>query len=238
MKVKHLAMSIAVAASSIGLMRPAQAQFAVIDVGAITQLIMQVQQLAKQLEVAQAHLQQARQAYAAITGGRGMQLLLPNQNRNYLPTDWNQLMGTLNGVMGAYGTLSSDISATVNRNSVLTAAQLQSLSPAELNALNARRQSVALLEALARAALANTSTRFASLQQLINAIPTATDEKGVLDLQARIAAEQSMLANDSSKLQTLYQAAQSQAETQRERADEQAISDIGHLRNLPPMGLQ
>jgi type IV secretion system protein VirB5 len=96
---------------------------------------------------------------------------------------------------------------------------------------------VALNEALTRAELANVSDRFTAIQTLINAIPTATDEKGILDLQGRIQAEQGMLQNESSKLHVLYEAAQSQAQTERERADEQAIMDIGSLRALPPMGL-
>jgi type IV secretion system protein VirB5 len=229
---------ISVLFSLVGLTRPVQAQFAVIDVGAITQLLVEVQQLENQLQVAQAHLAQARQAYSAMTGGRGMQLLLSNTNRNYLPATWAQLTGTLNAAQGAYGALSSDVTATVNRNAVLTAGQISLLSSTERNTLASRRESVALLEALARAALANTSNRFASIQQLINAIPSATDEKGILDLQARIGAEQGMLANEATKLQVLYQAAESQAQTERARADEQAIADIGHLRDLPPMGLQ
>ena len=37
---------------------------------------------------------------------------------------------------------------------------------------------------MTRTALQNTSNRFQSIQQLINAIPTAGDEKAILDLQA------------------------------------------------------
>ena len=63
---------------------------------------------------------------------------------------------------------------------------------------------------MARIALETTSARFDSLQQLIDAIPQADDQKAILDLQARIAAEQGMLQNESSKLTVLYQAAQAQ----------------------------
>ena len=53
------------------------------------------------------------------------------------------------------------------------------------------------------------SDRFTSLQQLISAIGGATDQKASLDLNARIAAEQGMLQNEQTKLQVLYQVAQS-----------------------------
>jgi len=209
---------------------PARAQFAVIDVGAITQLILQVQQLQQALQVAQQTLGQAQQAYAAITGGRGMELLLNGVIRNYLPANWNQLLS------GA-GALGADVAATLARNAILTPDITANFSPAETAALQARRSAVALNEALARQELVNVSSRFASIQTLINAIPAATDEKAVLDLQARIQAEQGMLENENSKLHVLYEAAQSQEQTALLRADEQAIQDISNLRALPAMGL-
>jgi type IV secretion system protein VirB5 len=207
-----------------------RAQFAVIDVGAITQLILEVQQLQQALQIAQSTLNQAQQAYAAITGGRGMENLLAGIVRNYLPANWNQLLSGA-GVLGA------DLAATIARNRILTPDLTSSYSPGEMAVLNARRSAVALNEALARQELANVSQRFDSIQQLINAIPRAVDEKGILDLQARIQTEQGMLANENSKLHVLYQAAQSQEQTARQRADEQAIKDIGNLRQLPALGL-
>ncbi len=216
----------------------AQAQFAVIDIGAVTQLLIEVQQLEQALQVAQSTLAQSQQTYSAITGGRGMQLLLPGINRNYLPGNWTQLVGAQSGAGGVYGALGSDVTATIQRNAILTPNSTRNFSAAENAQLTARRGAVALHESLTRQELANVSQRFASIQSLTNAIPTATDEKGILDLQARIQVEQGMLQNENSKLHVLYQAAQSQAQTERARADEQAILDIGHLRALPPMGLK
>jgi type IV secretion system protein VirB5 len=46
-----------------------------------------------------------------------------------------------------------------------------------------------------------------------------------------------MLANDQSKLQTVYQVAQAQQWALQQRSREQAIGDVGSLRNLPRMGL-
>lgn len=216
----------------------ASAQVVVIDPAALTQLLIQVQQAASELALAEKALAQAQQAYSSTTGNRGMQNLLSGTNRNYLPTNWTQLTGAMSGSgSGAYGALGSDVSATVNRNAVLTSTQTSQLSANELDSITQRRQSVALLEALSRAALSNSSGRFTSMQSLINAIPTATDQKGALDLHARIGAEQGMLQAEQTKLKNLYIAAQVSAETERERSDEKAIADIGHLNQLPPMGL-
>jgi type IV secretion system protein VirB5 len=237
MKLKGMAAIGLLLCIAFGAIPPAQAQFAVIDIGAITQLLIEVQQLEQALRVAQSTLAQSQQAYSAITGGRGMQLLLSGINRNYLPGTWTQLMGAQTGAGGVYGALGSDVTATIQRNAILTPTNTASFSAAENEQLTARRGAVALQESLTRQELANVSQRFASIQALINAIPTATDEKGILDLQARIQVEQGMLQNENSKLYVLYEAAQSQAQTERARADEQAIADIGHLRALPSMGL-
>jgi len=238
MNAKRIAVIGLILSIEFGENPPAQAQWAVVDVGAITQLIAQVKQLEAALQVAQSTLTQAQQAYSAITGGRGMQLLLSGVNRNYLPGTWAQLVGAEIGAGGVYGALGSDVTATIQRNAILTPALTGNFSAAENAQLTARRGAVALQESLTRQELANVSQRFASIQTLINAIPTATDQKGILDLQARIQVEQGMLQNENSKLHVLYEAAQSQAQTERARADEQAIADIGHLRALPPMGLR
>jgi type IV secretion system protein VirB5 len=237
MRGKTFALLFLLVAGVGGFSPRANAQFAVIDVGAIAQLVQQLQQLEQMLQTAQAQLTQAQQAYAAITGGRGMELLLANIDRNYLPASWAQLIAATNGGGGRYAFLGGDIAATILRNAILLGADTANYSPAEMDILRSRRSSVALNESLSRQELQNVSDRFDSIQRLTNAIPTAVDEKAILDLQARIQVEQGMLQNENSKLHVLYQAAQSQAQTAQARADEQAIHDIGHLNTLPPMGL-
>jgi hypothetical protein len=217
--------------------RTAHAQFAVIDVASIVQLVQEVEQLQQQVETAKSQLAQAQSEYAAITGNRGMQQLLSGTVRNYLPSDWTQLSQVLQGSGGSFPTLTGDVNALLSANSVLTASQVAQLSTLQQTQLLNARQSPALLQAMARAALQNSSDRFASLQQLITAIGTAVDQKGSLDLTARIAAEEGMLQNEQTKLQSLYQVAQSQEWARAQRAREQAIADQGSLRTLPAMGL-
>jgi type IV secretion system protein VirB5 len=217
--------------------RSAHAQWAVIDVNAIVQLAKEVATLQQQLATAQAELTEARTTYQAMTGDRGMERLLAGTNRNYLPTDWADLEQVLEGASSSYGALAASEQSLVNAQAVLSAQQVAALSPTERQAVLADREHAALLQATTRDALSTASARFAALQELVNAIPTATDQKGILDLQARIAAEQGMLENESIKLNLLYetQAAERAAEDQQIR--EEAIAGIGSLRNLPPMGL-
>jgi type IV secretion system protein VirB5 len=222
---------------AFGAPKAAHAQFAVIDVASLAQLIQEYETLQQQLSTAENQLNQARSAYAAITGNRGMQLLLSGTQRNYLPTNWTQLSQVMSGRSGSYPALASNVSSLVSANAVLTPAQVAAMSPTQQAQLTAARQNPALLQATARTSLSNSSDRFASLQQLISAIGTAADEKASLDLNARIAGEQGMLQNESTKMQVLYQVAQSQEWARAQQVREQAIADQGSLRRLPAMGL-
>jgi type IV secretion system protein VirB5 len=213
--------------SVLGVCPRAEAQWAVVDVGAIAQLVREVQQMEQALQTAQSQLSQAQAEYNSITGPRGMQNLLPGINRNYLPGTWSQLPTALATPLG------SQISA----NAVLTPAQVSALSPAEQQLLTGARTNAALLQVASQQAYSTTSSRFASVQALISAIGSATDQKGILDLQARIAAEQGMLQNDHTKLSVLYQAAQAQEWARRQAAREQAVASVGNLRALPTLRL-
>jgi len=214
----------------------ARAQMAVIDVGAIAQLIAQANTLEQELNTARQDLSQAQQQYQSMTGQRGMQQLLAGTVRNYLPSDWAQLQAALQGSGGGYA-LGADVRGAVNSNAVLSPQQVAALSPDEQDSLQEARRNAALLQAVAQEALMRTSSRFAAIQVLIDAIPQATDEKGILDLAARIDAEEGMLQNEQTKLNVLGQAAQGGEWVRRQRARERAITDIGSLRSLPAMGL-
>jgi type IV secretion system protein VirB5 len=212
----------------LGLSHRASAQWAVIDVGAIAQLLQQVQQMEQVIQTTQNQLNQARQEYQSITGSRGMQNLLPGVNWNYLPSNFTQISTALSGT----------INRQISTNAVLTPAQVGALSPAEQQQLNAARSNAALLQTSTQEAYATASARFASLQSLISAIGTASDQKAALDLQARVQAEHGLLQNDATKLQLLYQAAQAEEWARRQRASEQVVTSVGSLRTLQPLQLR
>ena len=206
----------------------ARAQWAVIDVASIAQLVQEVQELDQALVTAQRELQQAQQSFQAITGARGMQTLLSGTVRNYLPTSASQLAAA--GSSGsAFATLDAAVQDAIRVNAVLTPQQLAVLPPAVQSGVNQLRQTVALLQGVTGAALSTTSARFSSLQQLIDAIGSATDQKAILELQARIGAEQGMLQNDHTKLQAVYQLLQAQEWADRQQEREQVIAGQGQF---------
>src|SRR3984885_6357067 len=211
----------------MGFCPSAKAQWAVVDVGAIAQLIQQLAKMEQAIQTAENQLSQAQAQYQSMTGNRGMQNLLSGVNRNYLVSDFNQLASSL----------APGIQSHVATNAVLSPAQIAALSPSEQQQLTNARTNSALLQTASQQAYSNASARFASIQQLINAIPTATDQKGILELQTRIAAENGMLQNESTKLNVLYQAAQAQEWARRQSASEQIVASVGSLRTLAPLRL-
>ena len=112
---------------------------------------------------------------------------------------------------------------------ILSQQALTGIAPGVQQQLQSQRQAVALLQAVSHEELTTTSNRFASLQQLINAIGSAPDQKSVLDLQARIGAEGVMLQNEQAKLQVLYQGMLAQQWATEQQARELAVANHGQF---------
>jgi len=208
----------------------ARAQFAVIDAASLSQLISEVQVLEQQLATARGELTQAQTEYQSITGARGMGGLLAGTVRNYLPADWATVLGALQGSTH-YPRFAADLQRSLNTVGVLSSQQLAALSPVASAQLQAWRQTVALLQSLSHESLANSSARFAAIQQLIDAIAQAADQKAILELQARITGEEDMLQNEGTKLQVLHQAVQAQDWANAQRVRELVVAGHGQFSN-------
>ncbi len=209
----------------------AQAQWAVIDVASIQQLMVQIQYWKQQIEGMQSHLAQLKQTHAALTGDRGMQGLLPTTDlqRNYLPKDWDEMLKVLDGTSAQYEALSAAVRANMNARAVLSDARLADMSAPERDAVMRARQSAAAATATAQRAFTNAGQRFSALQSLVTAIGNAPDAKAIADLEARISAEQAMLDNEQAKLTTLQQAAQAEQWAQAAELREAAIAGHGQF---------
>src|SRR5580698_936593 len=109
----------------------ARAQWAVIDVSSIAQLMQQVQILDQALNTARGQLAQAQQEYQSIIGTRGMQNLLSGTVRNYLPSNTTDLMAALSQVNSGYSGLSASMQTAMRTNALLTPQQLAALPPTE-----------------------------------------------------------------------------------------------------------
>ena len=218
----------------------ARAGIPVIDMAAVANLIQQLGAWQQQLSGMQRQYEQLtqsnaqlQQTYSAMTGARGMEQLLPTADiaRNYLPSSYGELMNTVNATSAGYAGLSGQIQSIMRANSILSSSQMSALSPEMRQVVEQGRQASAMFSAMSQGAYQNTSQRFSALQQLVDRIGTARDPKAIQDLQARIQAEQSMLTNEQTKLQGLYEIARSEKLAQQQRIRERAISDVGTIRS-------
>jgi type IV secretion system protein VirB5 len=228
MTIRSIQAVLAILIASIVSVSTARAQWAVVDAPAIVQLIQEVTDLEEVIATARNQLQQAQQALQTMTGDRGMEMLLGGTVRNYLPSGWQQVANAVQGG-GSGGALAADIQNNVVANSVLSPQRLATLSPESQQLIQASRQWGAARQSIAHQALANASNRFASLQTLIATIGSAGDQKGILDLQARINAELGMLQNEQTKLQVLNQSMLAQESTLKQQTREMAIEAHGRF---------
>jgi type IV secretion system protein VirB5 len=220
---------VACALTLLAVTTPSRAQLSVVDFPALANIIQEVNSTQQVLANARNQLLQAQQTLQTMTGNRGMHLLLSNVVRNYLPTSWAPISGAPQGLYASYPALAASALALVSGNAVLSSQALGTLSPADQQRIIAARNSAAMNQALSRDALSNASGRFADLQSLIGTIGSASDQKGILDLQARIGAEQGMLLNEQTKLQSLYQALQADAAAAHEQLQERVIAGHGQF---------
>lgn len=228
-------------AGSLGVATPSRAGIPVIDFANLAQAIQQViswaqqyQQMAQQINQLRQTYAQLQQAYAAITGGRGMEALMPLSAaaRNYLPSDYGQMLEVVNNASVTYSGLASQMQRIMNSRAVLSPDQLGALSAQAQQAVNQGRRAAAMLDMLTQQAQQNSSQRFTDLQGLINAIGGAADDKAVQDLQARIVAEQAMTINEQTKLQAMYQMAQAQDMQRQQTNREGAVGQLGRQSGL------
>lgn len=200
----------------------------VIDVANLGQAIQQVAAWQQQYSQMQTQISQ-------MTGNRGMGGLLSNENRGYLPPDWNSAMSALsNGGGASYGQLASNAQQILKSQAVLQSSDINNLSPDMQQYLNTVRNMSASQQALGQAAYQNAAQRVSLLQTLTNQINASTDPKAIMDLHARIASEQNTLANDQAQLQSVAQltSAQQQANAQMQNEMRAQTSGTGNFPNL------
>ncbi|HEX5775441.1 MAG TPA: type IV secretion system protein [Caulobacteraceae bacterium] len=209
----------AVAALALGFgATSAQAAMIVYDPTSYAKLIEQAKTAMNQLGELKAQVEQGKQLFdslneASNVGEIASALGLPSV-REVLP-EIAALERAANGDLNALGALGDRAEAIRNAQRLYTPSAGDALG-AELEAAGIRAaRDLALGEAVATAG----AQRLAGLQTLQQAIETAPSARAVLDLQARAATEQAMIANDQMRLQgiAMAQAAEERLQAQRER---------------------
>jgi len=202
----------------------ARAQQIVYDPSAYGKLIEQAQTGLRQLEQLRAQVAEARRLYDGFnhnSGVNGLATPLSNPALRAILPDAAAFAAAANGdlaALGRIGALAGQI-RSANRLFSPPADDPQGQALARAGDLAAR--DLALGEAVADAG----AQRLAGLQQLQGALDTAPDARAVLDLQARLAAEQAMIANDQMRLQGIAIAQAAEARLARQRELERVAAD-------------
>lgn len=198
---------------------PAHAGIPVIDAANLTQSIIQAMSWIQQLQAMRTQITQANAQITAITGSRNMGSLLNNAAlAGVVPSDVNAVYNAIHA--GGISGLTS--AAQIMRNSRMlyncTDRTGEALRICQ-NLLNTNAQS--------QANYANTlqmlEARMLQIRGLTTRINATTDEKDILELNARIAAETAQVQNDGNRIQTMKAIADAQAQAADQEARERAL---------------
>jgi len=214
----------AIIASSAG---AAQAQMVVIDPSAIGKQVEQLQQMVQQLNTMKQQLDQAQQLYGSLnklTDMNSVASVLNNpQIRNALPREFSQIESLFKGNgTGALGNLVNSY-ASSNPSYSSPGNDFYAQELAKLNKTNAAAQS------LAQSSYEGASQRMDGIEQLRQRLSSASDAKDVLDLQARLQAEQAFLQTDLLRMQGLRMIQQAQVDVNAQRRQEEERRQIDRL---------
>ena len=151
--------------------------------------------------------------YRSLNGMRGMASLVNNpQLRRYLPDEYKNV---LSQGYGDWQALRGALDNPIGSNSLY----------------KQRRDQLSIDEAMALESYKQASRRFKDIQVLLDKINDSStpDAKDMLDLQARIQAEQVMMQNESAKIAMM----KNLQEIQKQKMQERAIRNDKEMRRKP-----
>lgn len=212
---------LAAATATLGLIlagSAAQAQMIVHDPTSYVKLIEEAQTALNQLNELKTQVTQGKQLFDSLNTGSLVSAIAPQlglpELRGMLP-DITALTAAAKGDLTALGRIGQRADVIRAQARLYTAPDGDALG-ADIEAAGDRAaRDLALGEAVATAG----AERLEGLKELQAAIDAAPNARAVLDLQARAATEQAMIANDQMRLQGLAmaQAAEDRLQAQRER---------------------
>lgn len=216
---------------------PAQAQLVVHDPTSYGSLIRQATTALDQLRELQAQVSEAKRLYHGFNTGSGAgalaALLKAPELRAYVP-DVDRYVAAAQGDLTALGEIGRK-AAAIRAEARLYTAPADDVPGQELERQGDR---AARDLALGRAAADAGAQRLRGLTDLLEALDAAPNARAVMDLQARITAEQALSTNDQMRLQGLQMAQDAetrlQAQRDRERAAAQAEARLTLFRRAFP----
>lgn len=204
------------AAASIGLCATSNARAQGIPVIDIANLIQTIQQVINDITKIENQVQQITQLQnqlASISGMRNLGNVFDNLGlHNYVPAE---VFTAINAVDNSgYGALTTTGKAL--RDAVMVYNCLDLAGPARTRCQSALAQPYQQ-KGLLQDAMTAAAGRLTQIQALMGQINATSDQKAILELQARLSAENAMLAHETSQIQMLQGMADSEERIARSR---------------------
>lgn len=203
----------------------AQQGVPVFDAGAIAKHVEQIGKLTEQIKTMEAQLTQAKQLYESfnkLTDVNDVASLLSSEKfRKHLPKEFGEIEKL---VSGGGGSLSGVVDRYLDQNRAYQGGDANSFYRTELDRI--ARQTGAK-HSIGQSVYDTASKRIDGLEELRQKITGSKDAKDVLDLSARIQAEQALLQNEVLRMQGLamVQQARGDMDGQRQKERERQLID-------------
>jgi type IV secretion system protein VirB5 len=203
----------------------AQQGVPVFDAGAIAKHVEQISKLTEQIKTMEAQLTQAKQLYESfnkLTDVNDIASLLSSEEfRKHLPKEFGEIEKL---VSGGGGSLAGIVDRYLDQNRAYQGGDANSFYRTELDRI--ARQTGAK-HSIGQSVYDTASKRIDGLEELRQKITGSKDAKDVLDLSARIQAEQALLQNEVLRMQGLamVQQARGDMDGQRQKERERQLVD-------------
>jgi type IV secretion system protein VirB5 len=216
MKVSHLLITAALA--GLPAQGFAQQGVPVFDAGAIAKHVEQIGKLTEQIKTMEAQLTQAKQLYESFNKLTDVNdvasLLSSDEFRKHLPKEFGEIEKL---VTGGGGSLAGAVDRYLDQNRTYSGGDANSFYRTELDRI--ARQTGAK-HSIGQSVYDTAAKRIDGLEELRQKITGSKDAKDVLDLSARIQAEQALLQNEVLRMQGLAMVQQARGEMDGQRAEE------------------
>lgn len=192
--------------AAIGLSQPAMAGgIPVIDTSNLTQQILQVEHMLSQLERLQDQLETANRQLDSMSGVRGLANVIDSAYDTAVNIDPDQVLNSAGIRSASEHGLSGDVADLYDNGNQNTATWLG--------------QSQKSLE--------QARERFQALSGLVAEVNNSPEQKDILDLQARIGAEEVLLQNEMAKLTMLRSQAEANQAVHNQRVQQMRVESSG-----------
>lgn len=209
--MKKVTIAATVMATVIGVSQPAvSGGIPVIDASSLTQQILQVEHMLSQIEKLQSQLETAEDQLGSMSGSRGLGNVINSAYDPAMDVDPNEALS----------------------NAGIKSASDHGLSGDVADLYDSGNQSTATWLGQSEKSLQQAQERFSELTGLVAKVNNSPDQKDILDLQARIGAEEVMLQNEMAKLSMLRSQAEANKEMHNQRIQQMSVESSGELREV------